>query len=125
MKWVIVVGTLVLCSCASPKLPNTETASEQFSVLGRREKAVASEFYNLGQSDAVKRWYWSQRDSQRNNGISESQPVPLERRYVSIPIPEHVDPDGTIREASTEAIEVVRFMDIRRTKAGRSLFIVK
>ena len=45
------------------KLPNTQTASERFSVLGAREKAVAREFYDLGQSDAVKRWYWSTGDS--------------------------------------------------------------
>ena len=125
MRWVIFIGVLALSSCAQTKLPNTQTASERFSVLGAREKAVAREFYDLGQSDAVKRWYWSQRDSQRSSGVSDAQPVPLERRYVNIPVPEHVDPDGIIKEASTEAVEVVRFLDIKTTKAGRSLFVVQ
>jgi hypothetical protein len=49
------------CSCTSTKLPNTQTAAEQFSVLGSREKIIARNFYDLGSGDAIKRLYWAQR----------------------------------------------------------------
>ena len=37
MRFAILLVALDLSSCASTKLPNTQTAAEQFSVLGSRE----------------------------------------------------------------------------------------
>jgi hypothetical protein len=42
-------STLLLVGCSTPQLPNSQTASEQFSRLGPAEKRVASTFYDLGQ----------------------------------------------------------------------------
>ena len=44
MRFAILLVATGLSSCASTKLPNTQTAAEQFSVLGPREKAVARNF---------------------------------------------------------------------------------
>jgi hypothetical protein len=97
------------CSCASTKLPNTQTAAEQFSVLGTREKVIARNFYDLGSGDAIKRLYWAQRRVQETTGSAESQPATtLQRKYVVLPVPEHVEPDGTIKEANNQVVEVVQ-----------------
>ena len=109
MRFSILVVTVALSSCASTKLPNTQTAAEQFSVLGAREKAVARNFYDLGSGDAIRRLYWAQRASQQYNGTADAQPTTnLQRKYVVLPVPEHVDPDGTIKEASNQIVEVVQ-----------------
>jgi hypothetical protein len=50
MRFAVLLVAIGLSSCASTKLPNTRTAAEQFSVLGAREKAVARNFYDLGQA---------------------------------------------------------------------------
>ena len=97
------------CSCTSTKLPNTQTTAEQFSVLGSREKVIARNFYDLGSGDAIKRLYWAQRRVQETTGLGESQPVAsLQRKYVVLPVPEHVEPDGTIKEANNQVVEVVQ-----------------
>jgi hypothetical protein len=97
------------CSCTSTKLPNTQTAAEQFSVLGSREKIIARNFYDLGSGDAIKRLYWAQRRVQETGGVTESQPATgLQRKYVLLPVPEHVEPDGTIKEATSQVVEVVQ-----------------
>ena len=109
---LIAIMVTVITGCASaPKLPNSQTASEQFSMLGYHEKFVARQFYDLGSGDAVKRLYWAQRNVQqyRASGISDAAPAArLQRKYVVLPVPEHVDPDGTIKEASNEVVEVVQ-----------------
>ena len=97
------------CSCTSIKLPNTQTAAEQFSVLGSREKIVARNFYDLGTGDAIKRLYWGQRRVQETPGLAEAKPATsLQRKYVVLPVPEHVEPDGTIKEANDQVVEVVQ-----------------
>ena len=109
MRFAILLVAFGLSSCASTKLPNTQTAAEQFSVLGSREKAVARNFYDLGSGDAIRRLYWAQRASQQYNGTADAQPTTnLERRYVVLPVPEHIEPDGTIKEASNQVVEVVQ-----------------
>lgn len=109
MRFAILLVAVGLSSCASTKLPNTQTAAEQSSVLGSREKAVARNFYDLGSGDAIRRLYWAQRASQQYNGTADMQPTTnLERRYVVLPVPEHVEPDGTIKEASNQVVEVVQ-----------------
>src|SRR5271157_5369896 len=112
-----IIGGFVAASvsaCSTPRLPNSETASEQFSRLGTAEKRVATAFYELGQGDTVKRLYWAQRRAQETgSGVAEASPVEkLQRKYVVIPVPEHVDPDGSIKEASNQAVEVVQWVSI-------------
>ena len=112
---VIATTVTVISGCASaPKLPNSQTASEQFSTLGYHDKFVARQFYDLGSGDAIKRLYWSQRNIQqyRASGAADApQGTKLERKYVVLPVPEHVDPDGTIKEPSNQVVEVVQFME--------------
>lgn len=98
----------VVAGCSTPRLPNSETASEQFSRLGAGEKRVARTFYDLGAGDEIKRLYWAQRRAQETGGTAEAQPTSLQRKYVVLPVPEHVDPDGTVKEASTQVVEVVQ-----------------
>src|SRR6516164_543624 len=113
-------GTMLLTGCASaPRLPNSQTASEEFSTLGYHDKFVARNFYDLGSGDAIRRLYWTQRNLQqyRARGTAEASPAAgLQRRYVSLPVPEHVDPDGTVKEASNQVVEVVQFIEGVRRK---------
>ena len=109
MRFTIILLGVGLCSCASTKLPNTQTAAEQFSVLGSREKVIARNFYDLGSGDAIRRLYWAQRDNQQYNATAEASPATnLQRKYVVLPVPEHVEPDGTVKEASNQVVEVVQ-----------------
>jgi hypothetical protein len=109
MRFAVLLVAIGLSSCASTKLPNTRTAAEQFSVLGSKEKAVARNFYDLGSGDAIRRLYWAQRASQQYNGTADTQPTTnLQRKYVVLPVPEHLEPDGTIKEASNQVVEVVQ-----------------
>lgn len=115
-----------LCSCASAKLPNGQTATEQFSRLSYGQKGIAKDFYELGQGDAIKRLYWAQRDSQeRNTGLSDAPlPVNLQRKYINVWMPPQVDPDGTEKEGHYTAVEVVQFWKVVPTKKGR-LFLCR
>ena len=91
------------------KLPNSGTATEQFAGLsGNGQRVIAKKFYELGAADQVKRLYWAQRRAQEAGGGQAEQGVGLQRRYVVVPVPEHVDPDGTIRDASNQVVEVVQ-----------------
>ena len=113
------MASILLTGCASaPKLPNSQTASEQFSTLGYHDKFVARQFYDLGSGDVIKRLYWAQRNLQqyRASGIADAPPTTsLQRKYVVLPVPEHVDPDGTIKEANNQVVEVVQLWEgIRR-----------
>jgi hypothetical protein len=108
---LIAIMVTVITGCASaPKLPNSQTASEQFSMLGYHEKFVARQFYDLGSGDAIKRLYWAQRRVQQYADPVDPQPagVKLLRKYVVLPVPEHTDPDGSIKEANNQVVEVVQ-----------------
>ena len=108
-RWVAGIVVLLAGCTAASKLPNSQTASEQYSTLGYREKFIARNFYDLGSGDAIKRLYWAERRAQQYTGTVEASPVEkLERKYVVVPVPEHVDPDGTIKEASNQVVEVVQ-----------------
>ena len=73
---------ITLSGCASTHLPVEQTASQRFSTLGYREKQVASEFYQLGEGDSIKRYYWGQRDSQRyGRAGAEADPQPSYRGH--------------------------------------------
>jgi hypothetical protein len=103
---------LVLGACTTPQLPNSQTAAEQFSKLGRGQKAIASNFYDLGSGDAVKRLYWAQRRAQESGGTADAQPTVLQRKYVNIPVPGYQDADGTWHEPSLHAVEVVQWLSV-------------
>ncbi len=77
----------------------------------------------MGSGDTIKRLYWAQRRVQETGGVAEATPQ-LQRRFVNIPVPAHVDPDGTQIEASTRAVEIVQLWSIVPSH-GRKLFIVK
>jgi hypothetical protein len=117
---------VLLAGCASaPKLPNSQTASEQYSVLGYHEKWVARNFYDLGSGDAIKRLYWAQRRVQDHGGTAEASPVEkLQRRYVNIPYPPFQDADGTMREGGVRAVEIVQIWKAVPSHGGM-LFLVK
>jgi hypothetical protein len=99
-------------------LPNSQTASEQFSTLGYHDKFVARRFYDLGSGDVIKRLYWAQKNVQqfRTSGIADAPITSLQRKYVVLPVPEHVDPDGTIKEANNKVVEVVQLWEGVRRK---------
>lgn len=120
---LLALCAIMATSCASPKLPNNQTASDQFYKLGYHEKTVAQNFYELGQGDAVKRLYWSQRRAQET-GASEVKGVSLQRKYVNIPVPAHTDSDGTEIEASNKVVEIVQLWKSVPNR-GRTLNIVK
>ena len=112
---------LNLCSCASVKLPKSQTASEQFWRLSYGQKQVAKNFYELGEGDSIKRLYWAQRDSQaRNSQFTDAPPpVTLQRKYINVWIPPEIDVDGTQREGHFAAVEIVQFWKVIATKKGR------
>ena len=110
MKRILCLLVVGLAGCSTPQLRTQHTAAEAFAGLsGNREKGIAKQFYDLGQGDAVKRWYWSDRDQQgQAQGSTDAKDPVLQRKYVVLPVPEHVDPDGTIKEASSQVVEVVQ-----------------
>jgi len=109
-------------------LPNSQTASEQYSTLGYHEKFVARNFYDLGSGDAVRRLYWAQRSSQaytRSGGTAEASPVEkLQRKYVNIPYPPFQDADGVVREGGVRAVEIVQIWKAVPSHGGR-LFLCR
>lgn len=119
-KWLL---PLLLVGCASPHLPNNQTASDQFYKLGYHDKTVAQNFYELGEGDTVKRLYWAERRAQET-GANQPQGVSLQRKYVNVTVPAHTEPDGTEIEASNHAVEIVQFWEIKPSH-GRNLVIVK
>jgi hypothetical protein len=123
----VATAIVLLVGCASaPKLPNSQTASEQYSTLGYHEKFVARNFYDLGSGDAIKRLYWAQRRAQEQgrNTVEASPVEKLQRRYVNIPYPPFQDADGTMREGGVRAVEIVQIWKAVPSH-GRKLFLVK
>jgi hypothetical protein len=110
--------------CASSRLPNNQTASDQFYRLGYSEKRVAQNFYELGQGDAVKRLWWAQRRAQEPGAGDRSQGASLQKKYVNVTVPAHTDPDGTEIEAANRVVEIVQFWN-SVPRHGRTLHIVK
>ena len=108
---IVCLLVLGLAGCSTPQLRTQHTAAEEFSKLGsNHDKSIAKNFYDLGQGDAVKRWYWSDRDQQAygSSGSADAKQPELQRKYVVLPVPEHVDPDGTVKESSNQVVEVVQ-----------------
>ena len=69
------------------------------------EKAYVSG-YDKGRSDEVKRLYWLQKRMHEGDdyGVGGSSLTPS---FYEVPVPEHVNSDGTIIEAHTQVIEVL------------------
>jgi hypothetical protein len=110
----LLLGVVVVfaagCSTA-PRFMSSQTAYEQYSALGAHDRAVAGNFYERGRADAVKSLYWAQRRAQETGNSAAADPgAGLQRKYINVPVPAHVEPDGTIKEATTQVIEVVQFM---------------
>jgi hypothetical protein len=61
--------------------------------------------YAQGVSDEVKNLYWTQRRLQEP-GFDDQRP-PLQRKYVTVWVPEQKQPDSTIIEGHYKVIEVV------------------
>jgi hypothetical protein len=68
-------------------------------------RQVANDFYNQGVSDEVKNLYWTQRRLQEP-GFDDQRP-PLQRKYVTVWVPEQKQSDGTITEGHYKVVEVV------------------
>jgi hypothetical protein len=118
---VLLVAVIALSGCVTsrPRLVNQEDAQVQFARLGPGEKRLASEFYDLGAGDAVKRLYWAQRRAQETGGTADAQPTVLQRKYVNIPSPPYRDVDGVLREGSIHAVEVVQFWTLKLKNGKR------
>ena len=126
---LILCGLAVLsmagCATSPPRLVNQEDAQVQFAKLGSGGRAIASQFYNLGAGDSIKRLYWAQRRAQESGATADAPPTVLQRKYVNIPVPAHIDPvTGVEIEASTRAVEIVQFWTVTH-RHGRTLNIVR
>ena len=93
-----------LVSCASSPVGHG-VAADEFYRLGPGGKKVANEFYSYGVSDEIKNLYWAQRRLQEP-GYDDQRP-PLQRKYVTVWVPEQKQPDGTIVEGHYKVVEVV------------------
>ena len=125
-KELAILGCALMAGCVTspPRLVNQNDAAVQFSKLGSGGRGIAQQFYDLGAGDSVKRLYWSQRDGQKLPSTAEATPTEkLQRKYLNFTVPEHVEPDGTIKEASNHVIEVVQFWTITKSH-GRTLNII-
>jgi hypothetical protein len=72
----------------------------------RTEKKAYVSGYDKGRSDEVKRLYWIQKRLHEGDefGVGGSSLMPA---FYEVPVPEHVNSDGTIIEAHTQVIEVL------------------
>jgi hypothetical protein len=123
-KLAVGLIALGLGACSSPQLRNSQTAAEQFSKLSNGQKAIASNFYDLGSGDAVKRLYWAQRRSQEVTGTAENTGPVLQRKYVNVPYPPYQDADGTLHEGGIRAVEIVQLWRAVPSHGG-TLFICR
>ena len=93
-----------LASCVSSPAGHG-VAADEFHQLGPGGKKVANEFYSYGVSDEVKNLYWTQRRLQEP-GFDDQRPL-LQRKYVTVWVPEQKQPDGTVTEGHYKVVEVV------------------
>ena len=93
-----------LASCVSSPAGHG-VAADEFHRLGPGGKKGANEFYSYGGSDEVKNLYWTQRRLQEP-GFDDQRPL-LQRKYVTVWVPEQKQPDGTVTEGHYKVVEVV------------------
>ena len=94
-----------LASCASSPAGHGTAADMFYRLKSPRARQVANDFYSQGVSDEVKNLYWTQRRLQEP-GYDNQRP-PLQRKYVTVWVPEQKQPDGTIIEGHYKVVEVV------------------
>ena len=94
-----------LASCASAPAGHGTAADLFYRLKNPAEKKVANDFYAQGVSDEMKNLYWSQRRMQEP-GYDAEKP-PLQRKYVTVWVPEQKQPDGTITDGHYKVVEVV------------------
>ena len=105
VSWIALTAIAeVLASCASSPVGHG-VAADEFYRLGPGGKKVANEFYSYGVSDEIKNLYWAQRRLQEPE--YDSQRPPLQRKYVTVWVPDQKQPDGTILEGHYKVVEVV------------------
>jgi hypothetical protein len=103
LELTTVVASLGACA-VSPA--GHGTAADMFYKLNSNSKRqVASDFYKMGVSDDVKNLYWAQRRMQEPC-FDDERPA-LQRKYVTVWVPEQRGPDGVITEGHYKVIEVV------------------
>jgi hypothetical protein len=101
----LVVLALSLGACASSPVGHGTAADMFYRLKSPGQRQVANDFYSQGLSDEAKNLYWAQRRMQEPGYDSERPPV--QRKYVSVWVPEQKAPDGTIIEGHYKVIEVV------------------
>ena len=126
MRPGVLLIAVSLAACSSPKLPSANTAADQFAALhGNGQKAIAKNFYELGEGDTAKRLWWAHRRAQETGDPPPQQHTSLQRKYVVLPVPEHTAPDGTQIEASQQVVEVVQFYAVIHRPGGKRLFLCR
>jgi len=116
---------LLLCSCGTPtQFSGSAPAAVVYAKLDKHDKAIANQFTQLAMADAYKRLYWAQQRMMEPHGNQTNQ-TELRRDYYNFPVPEHVDKDGNVIEASTQSVEIVRIYEAVPQKHRRTLFICK
>ena len=94
-----------LASCASSPVGHGTAADLFYRLKSPQERKVANDFYAQGLSDEVKNLYWAQRRLQEPE--YDNQRPSLQRKYVTVWVPEQRQPDGTLVEGHYKVVEVV------------------
>jgi hypothetical protein len=103
---LVLLGVVASLGACAVSPAGHGTAADMFYKLNSNSKRqVASDFYKMGVSDDVKNLYWAQRRMQEPC-YDDERPA-LQRKYVSVWVPEQKGPDGTITEGHYKVIEVV------------------
>jgi hypothetical protein len=102
-SWSAIAACLV--SCASSPVGHGTAADMFYRLKSPGERKVANDFYAQGVSDEIKNLYWAQRRMQEG-GFDDQRPA-LQRKYVTVWVPEQKQPDGTIAEGHYKVVEVV------------------
>jgi hypothetical protein len=99
------VAATYLGACAGSPAGHGTAADMFYKLDSNSKRQVASDFYKMGTSDSVKNLYWAQRRMQEP-GFDDERPA-LQRKYVTVWVPEQRGPDGTITEGHYTVVEVV------------------
>ena len=106
LNWLVYAALIAgLTSCASSPVGHGTAADMFYRLKSPGARKVANDFYAQGVSDEIKNLYWAQRRMQEP-GFDDQRP-PLQRKYVTVWVPEQTQPGGTIVEGHYRVIEVV------------------
>jgi hypothetical protein len=105
-SWLGLLGVVANLGACAVSPAGHGTAADMFYKLNSNSKRqVASDFYKMGVSDDVKNLYWAQRRMQEP--CYDDERAALQRKYVTVWVPEQKGPDGTITEGHYKVIEVI------------------